>query len=51
MEEQAGTLADRLPAEGKFALFREQADHPMRYRFGREPDGSPAPSWGWDVVV
>jgi hypothetical protein len=47
-EEQARTLIDRLPAEGRFALFREQADHRMRYRFGRESDGSPAASWGWD---
>jgi hypothetical protein len=47
-QEQARTLIDRLPAEGRFDLFLEQADHQTLYRFGREPDGSPAPSWGWD---
>jgi uncharacterized protein YidB (DUF937 family) len=47
-EDQARTLVDRLPAEGGFALFCEQSDHRMQYRFGREADGSPAPSWGWE---
>jgi hypothetical protein len=47
-EQQAWTLVDRLPAEGGFVLFRNQSDHKTRYRFGREPDGSPAPAWGWD---
>jgi hypothetical protein len=47
-DEQAKVLVDRLPAEGLFHLFREQAGHEARYRFGREADGSPAPSWGWD---
>jgi hypothetical protein len=37
-----------LPAEGLFHLFREQANHQVLYRFGREPDGTPAPSWGWE---
>jgi hypothetical protein len=46
-EEQARTVVERLPAEGHFALFRRQTEHPIRYRFGREPDGNPAPSWGW----
>jgi uncharacterized protein YidB (DUF937 family) len=46
--EQAKTLVARLPAEGEFGLFDAQADHEMHYRFGREPDGSPASSWGWD---
>jgi hypothetical protein len=45
--EQVRTLVDRLPAEGKFGLFREKADHQMRYQFGRESDGRPAPSWDW----
>jgi hypothetical protein len=47
-EGQVATLVDRLPAEGLFGLFCEQADHQVIYRFGREPDGTPAPSWGWD---
>ena len=47
-EEQVSTLVDRLPAGGLFDLFCEQANHQVVYRFGREPDGTPAPSWGWD---
>jgi hypothetical protein len=46
-KESARTLVDRLPAEGHFVLFDRQPGHGMRYRFGREIDGSPAPSWGW----
>ena len=46
-EDQFRTVIDRLPAEGHFGLFREQAGHQMPFRFGREPDGSPAPPWGW----
>jgi uncharacterized protein YidB (DUF937 family) len=46
--EQATTLANRLPADGQFNLFCKQADHRVRYRFGREPNGSPAPPWGWE---
>jgi hypothetical protein len=46
-DEQASALVDQLSAEGRFDLFRGQADHQMRYRFGREPNGHPAPSWGW----
>ena len=47
-EEQAAALIDRLPGEGLFGLFREQEDHGVRFRFGRELDGSPAAPWGWD---
>jgi hypothetical protein len=47
-EAQVRTLVDRLPAEGMFALFCRQSDHQMRYRFGREADGSPASPWGWE---
>jgi hypothetical protein len=47
-DEQARRLVDRLPAEGQFGLFSEQAGHRMRYRFGREPNGSPALAWSWD---
>lgn len=45
--EQARTLSDRLAAEGHFVLSREHADDQTRYRFGRELDGSPSPSWDW----
>jgi hypothetical protein len=41
-------LDKRLPAEGLFGLFRKQPGHETRYRFGREPGGGPAPSWGWN---
>ena len=46
--EQARVLVDRLPAAGHFDVFQQVAGHEVRYRFGREADGSPAPSWGWD---
>ena len=41
-------LADRLPGEGLFGLFCGQGNNQVLYRFGRDPDGSPARSWGWD---
>lgn len=44
----ARTLIDRLPAEGHFALFLAQEDHAGRYRFGRNPDGTPADPWTWE---
>ena len=47
-EDQAEILVGRLPAEGHFLLFIEQADHKTRYRFGFEIDGSCAGPWGWD---
>jgi hypothetical protein len=46
-EGQVSTLVDRLPAEGLCDLFCGEASHRVLYRFGREPDGTPAPSWGW----
>ena len=45
-EQQAATLAERLPGAGLFELFREQKDRQDRFRFGREADGSPAKPWG-----
>jgi hypothetical protein len=42
-------LADRLAAAGMFYLCQEY-DEP-RFRFGREPDGSPAEPWGWDDLA
>ncbi|MUN41682.1 hypothetical protein [Actinomadura litoris] len=47
-DEQVAALTDRLPAEGLFDEFLRVADHRVRYRFGREPDGRPAHEWGWD---
>jgi len=46
--EQATALTARLPAEGQFDLFREEASNGEPYRFGCEPSGLPAPAWGWD---
>ncbi len=46
-EDQASILVDRLPAEGMFDLFCQQGGRQVLYGFGREPDGSPAPPWGW----
>ncbi|MBT2212566.1 hypothetical protein [Actinomadura sp. NEAU-AAG7] len=47
-DEQAAALAARLPTAGMFAQFQRVADHHVRYRFGRDPDGRPAEEWGWD---
>jgi hypothetical protein len=46
-DQQAAALIGRLPAEGMFNVFIGLGDHRTRYRFGREPDGSPAQSWRW----
>jgi uncharacterized protein YidB (DUF937 family) len=46
-DDQAKVLVDRLPAQGLFYDFQREAGHKVRYRFGREADGSPAPSWAW----
>ena len=46
--QQAAVLAGRLPAAGKFDLFLEQERRPDQFRFGREPDGTPAAPWDWD---
>jgi hypothetical protein len=47
-EQQADALIARMPAEGQFSLSLEQSGNREQYRFGREPDGSKAPRWGWD---
>jgi hypothetical protein len=46
-EENLRALVDRLPAEGQFSLFLKRDGHEVSYRFGREPDGSPASPWDW----
>jgi hypothetical protein len=46
-DQQRGTFISRLPAEGHFRLFLGEPGHEKEYRFGREPDGSPAPEWSW----
>jgi len=45
---QVAFLLDRLPGEGMFQLFCAQQDQEALYNFGREPDGSPTRSWGWN---
>jgi len=47
-DEQAALLVRRLPAAGRFDEFLDVDDHRERFRFGREPDGSPAGPWSWD---
>jgi hypothetical protein len=49
-EDLARTLIDRLPAEARFGLFRQQPGNETRFRFGREVDGTAANAWGWDDV-
>ncbi|CNE48094.1 Obg family GTPase CgtA%2C C-terminal extension [Mycobacterium tuberculosis] len=46
--EQATALIERLPAAGVFRKYLEFTDHRERFRWGREPDGSPAVPWTWD---
>jgi hypothetical protein len=45
-DQQVTALAARLPAAGMFHLFQRVAG--SKFRFGREPEGNPAESWGWD---
>jgi tetratricopeptide (TPR) repeat protein len=47
---QVATLTRRAPATGHFDLFIEIIDAPERFRFGREPDGSPAAPWTWQAL-
>lgn len=44
----AGQADERLPALGLFDQFLKLYDHRVRFRYGREPDGSPADPWSWD---
>jgi uncharacterized protein YidB (DUF937 family) len=46
--EAVRTLALRAADVGMFGLFLEaQPDEAPTYRWGREPDGTPLPSWSW----
>ena len=47
-QEQAEALMGRLPGAGMFWLFYRQEGNGERFRFGREPDGSPAEQWRWE---
>ena len=47
-DEQAATLASRLPAAGMFELFLRQPGASDQFRFGREADGTPTAPWSWD---
>ncbi|MFC9871741.1 hypothetical protein [Nocardia salmonicida] len=44
-------LVRRLPAAGMFPLFTTLDDFWQRYRFGYDPDGSPAEKWGWEDLA
>ncbi|MFF3863392.1 hypothetical protein [Streptomyces sp. NPDC002209] len=46
-EQQSTTLIARLPPAGDFSRFLSVGDHHERFRWGREPDGNPAPAWTW----
>jgi hypothetical protein len=45
---QIKTLVRRLSAAGHFDLYLRIDDHRERFRFGQDPDGSPAAPWTWD---
>jgi hypothetical protein len=47
-QDQLTLLIDRLTGEGSFNLFCTQGNNRALYRFGCDPDGIPARSWGWD---
>ncbi|MER6274407.1 hypothetical protein [Streptomyces sp900105755] len=47
-QEQVAALTERLPAAGHFDRFIELGGNRERFRLGREPDGSVAPSWTWN---
>jgi hypothetical protein len=47
-DEKAAALLDQLPAAGCFDQWIRSGGDPMRFRLGREPDGSSAPPWAWD---
>lgn len=44
---QRAALIERLPAAGLFLQFSDLSDHKVRFRFGRELDGSASPVWSW----
>jgi hypothetical protein len=46
--DQAATLARRLPAAGMIQHFLASAG--PGFRFGREPDASPAKPWNWQSL-
>jgi hypothetical protein len=46
-EHQAKVLSRRLVAIGGFHIFLEESDHKALFRFGRQPDGTPAAPWTW----
>lgn len=47
-DQQAATLAGRMPAAGMFELLLRQEGLADKFRFGREADGTPAAPWGWE---
>ncbi|MFC9872902.1 helix-turn-helix domain-containing protein [Nocardia salmonicida] len=47
LHEQVVAFTEQLPTAGMFAEFREHVENPETFRFGREPDGSPAAAWRW----
>ncbi len=51
LTDQLSVLVGRLPAEGRFRHFCREIRHPSRFRFGREPDGSPAADWTWRDIT
>jgi transcriptional regulator with XRE-family HTH domain len=40
--------SEALPTLGRFRDFQALNGNAARYRFGREPDGTPAEPWGWE---
>ncbi|SFO06930.1 hypothetical protein SAMN04487980_10541, partial [Streptomyces sp. cf124] len=49
--EQVTALVERLPPAGLCELFINHKGQREQFRFGREPDGTAAPSWTWNDLV
>lgn len=50
-DRQAAALVERLPGGGQFELFIQQTGTGGRFRYGRDPDGTPAGPWSWDDLT
>jgi hypothetical protein len=50
-DRQAAALVERLPRGGQFELFVRQTGAGDRFRYGRDPDGTPAEPWTWEDLT
>jgi hypothetical protein len=50
-DRHAAALVERLPRGGQFELFVRQTGSGDRFRYGRDPDGTPAEPWTWEDLT